>query len=77
MKKKIRIRSVAAIIVTIAFYAFQMYIALIKQFPPMLQGPLHLVFALTLVYIYFPADYNYRKRYVRQQKPKTRRQICS
>ena len=62
MKKKIRIRSVAAIIVTIAFYAFQMYIALIKQFPPMLQGPLHLVFALTLVYIYFPADYNYRKK---------------
>lgn len=62
MKKKIRIRSVAAIIVTIAFYAFQMYIALIKQFPPMLQGPLHLIFALTLVYIYFPADYNYRKK---------------
>ena len=28
----------------------------------MLQGPLHLVFALTLVYIYFPADYNYRKK---------------
>ena len=39
-----------------------MYIALIKQQPPMLQGPLHLVFALTLVYIYYPADYNYRKK---------------
>lgn len=48
--------------VTAVFFAFQMYIALVKQFPPMLQSPLHLVFALTLVYIYFPADYNYRKK---------------
>lgn len=28
----------------------------------MLQSPLHLVFALTLVFLYFPADYNYRKK---------------
>lgn len=61
-KKKVNIRSVAAIVVTALFFAFQMYIALVKQFPPMLQSPLHLVFALTLVFIYYPADYNYRKK---------------
>ena len=56
------IRGIAAILVTVAFFAFQMYIALVKQFAPMLQSPLHLVFALTLVFIYFPADYYYRKK---------------
>ena len=56
------LRSIAAIIVTIAFFAFQMYIALIKQFAPMLQSPVHLIFALTLVFIYFPADNYYRKK---------------
>ena len=61
-KKKLTVRGIAAIAVTVLFFAFQMYIALVKQFTPMLQGPLHLVFALTLVYIYFPADYNYRKK---------------
>ena len=49
-------------IVTTGFFAFQMYIALVKQFPPMLQGPVHLLFALTLVYIYYPADYSYRNK---------------
>lgn len=48
--------------VTVLFFAFQMYIALVKQLNPMLQGPLHLVFALTLVFLYFPADYSYRKK---------------
>ena len=57
-KKKWTVRSIAAVVVTVCFFAFQMYIALIKQFNPMLQGPLHLVFALILVYIYFPADFN-------------------
>ncbi|MBQ7593592.1 MAG: hypothetical protein IJU48_04465 [Synergistaceae bacterium] len=56
------LRMIAAVIVTIAFFAFQMYIALVKQFMPMLQSPIHLIFALTLVFIYFPADYNYRKK---------------
>ena len=60
--KKWNLRNIAAIAVTVAFFAFQMYLALIKQFPPMLQSPLHLIFALTLVYVYFPADYNYRKK---------------
>lgn len=61
-KKKFNLRIASAIAVTAVFFVFQMYIALVKQFPPMLQSPLHLVFALTLVYIYFPADYNYRKK---------------
>lgn len=61
-KKKWTVRSIAAVVVTVCFFAFQMYIALIKQFNPMLQGPLHLVFALILVYIYVPADYNYKKK---------------
>ena len=45
------IRTIAAVLVTIAFFAFQMYIALVKQFAPMLQSPIHLIFALTLVLI--------------------------
>lgn len=61
-KKKWTPRAIAAVAVTVVFFAFQMYIALVKQFPPMLQSPLHLVFALTLVFIYYPADYNYRKK---------------
>ena len=56
------LRTIAAVIVTVAFFAFQMYIALVKQFAPMLQSPIHLIFALTLVFIYFPADHNYRKK---------------
>ena len=56
------IRTIAAVLVTIAFFAFQMYIALVKQFAPMLQSPIHLIFALTLVFIYYPADYGYRKK---------------
>jgi len=61
-KKNLNVRTAAAIVVTVIFFAFQMYIALVKQFNPMLQSPLHLVFALTLVFIYFPADYNYKKK---------------
>ena len=56
------LRGIAAVLITIAFFAFQMYIALWEQFAPMLQSPLHLIFALTLVFIYFPMDYNYRKK---------------
>ena len=56
------LRNMAAILVTVAFFGFQAYIALVKQFTPMLQSPIHLIFALTLVFIYFPADHNYRKK---------------
>ncbi|MBR0256502.1 MAG: hypothetical protein IJQ58_02085, partial [Synergistaceae bacterium] len=56
------LRTIAAVIVTVCFFAFQMYIALVKQFAPMLQSPVHLIFALTLVFIYYPADHNYREK---------------
>lgn len=61
-KKKITFRNISIIVVTAGFFVFQMYIALVKQLTPMLQSPIHLVFALTLVFLYFPADYNYRKK---------------
>ena len=52
--KKWNLRNIAAIAVTVAFFAFQMYIALIKQFPPMLQSPLHLIFCADFGVCVFP-----------------------
>lgn len=61
-QSKFNLRTTAAVLVTLSFFAFQMYIALVRQFAPMLQSPLHLVFALALVFIYFPADCGYRRK---------------
>jgi len=61
MGKKLDIRSTAAIVLTVIFFLFQAYLALIKQFSPMLQTPLHMLFALTLVFLYNPPDKKYRK----------------
>jgi len=60
--KKKTMRNWLAIIVTVVFFAFQMYLALVKQLNPMLQSPLHLILALTLVFLYNPADKAYRKK---------------
>lgn len=60
--KKFDIRKTAVIVVTAAFFCFQIYLALFKQLTPMLQSPLHLVFALTVIYLYMPVDYTYRKK---------------
>lgn len=60
--KKLSGRKLAIIIITIAFVAFQMYLALVKQLTPMLQSPLHLVLALTVIYLYAPADKKYRDK---------------
>ncbi len=57
-----KIRRIAVIAVTAAFFCFQMYLAFVKQLTPMLQSPVHLVFALFLIYMYYPADCQYRKR---------------
>lgn len=54
--KKLTPRNIAMIAVTIGFFAFQMYLALIKQLPPMLQSPMHLFIALSIVYLYYPAN---------------------
>ncbi len=61
-EERSKIRKYALIAITAAFFAFQMYLALFKQLTPMLQSPLHLVLALTVIYLYFPADNLYRKR---------------
>ena len=60
--KKKTIRNWLAVIVTVVFFAFQMYLALVKQLNPMLQSPLHLILALTLVFLYNPADKAYGKK---------------
>lgn len=61
-QKKMDIRKLATIAITVIFFGFQMYLALVKQLTPMLQSPLHLVLALTVVYLYNPADKQYRKK---------------
>ena len=61
MGKKLEWRQAVAIALTVVFFLFQMYLALIKQLPTMLQAPLHLLFALALVYLYNPPDKKYRK----------------
>ena len=60
MEKKIR--NVCAIVLTVAFFIFQMYLALVKQMTLMLQTPIHMCFALSLVFLYNPADKTYQKK---------------
>lgn len=62
MEKKLEWRRLAAIVLTVAMLLFQIYLALIKQFSPMLQTPLHMIFALSLVFLYNPPDKSYRKK---------------
>ncbi len=71
-EKKLSIRKIAMIVVTIAFFGFQMYIALVKQLTPMLQSPIHLVFALSMIYLYAPADAGYRKKITKKAKAEGR-----
>jgi len=56
------IRRTCAIGITILFILFQMYLALVKQFTLMLQTPIHMCFALALVFLYNPTDKNYQKK---------------
>ncbi len=65
-KKALNLRNICMIAVTVFFFGFQMYIALVKQLTPMLQSPLHLVFALTVVYLYNPIDKKYQKKVQKQ-----------
>lgn len=55
-------RKICTIALTIAFFVFQMYLALVKQLTIMLQTPVHLCFALALVYLYNPIDKGYQKK---------------
>ena len=62
MKQKLNVRQMATIVITVAFFVFQIYLSLIKQLPTLLQAPLHLLFALTLVYLNSPPDKGYIKK---------------
>ncbi len=66
MAKKFNVRQIAAILITVAFFVFQVYLSLVRQLPTMLQAPLHLLFALTLVYLNNPPD----KKYIKNLKKK-------
>ena len=57
-----KVRKYCTIAVTVAFFVFQMYLALVKQMTVMLQTPLHMCFALTLVFLYNPIDKGYQKK---------------
>ena len=57
-----KMRRTCALTVTVIFILFQMYLALVKQFTLMLQTPIHMCFALALVFLYSPTDKNYRKK---------------
>lgn len=65
-QKKMDIRKAAIVAITIVFFCFQMYLALVKQLTPMLQSPLHLVLALMVVYLYNPVDKKYRKKVLKK-----------
>lgn len=56
------IRRTCAIGITVIFILFQMYLALVNQFTLMLQTPIHMCFALALVFLYNPTDKNYQKK---------------
>ncbi|MDO5033678.1 MAG: TRAP transporter fused permease subunit [Eubacteriales bacterium] len=66
IKNKLTSRQIALIVVTIAFFLFQLYLALVKQLTPMLQSPSHLCFALAIVFLANPADGKYRKRITKE-----------
>ena len=57
-----KVRKYCTIAITIAFFVFQMYLALVKQLTVMLQTPLHMCFALSLVFLYNPIDKGYQKK---------------
>ena len=56
-----QVRKYCTIALTVAFFVFQMYLALVKQLTVMLQTPLHMCFALALVFLYNPIDKGYQK----------------
>lgn len=66
--KKLTPRMMITIVLTVVFFAFQMYLALVKQLTPMLQSPLHLALALSVIYLYNPADKKYRNKITKQKE---------
>lgn len=56
MGKKSMWHTIVLSTIVVIFVAFQLYIALVKPLDPMLQNPLHLLFALIVVFLVNPAD---------------------
>lgn len=56
MKMKYKSKFLASVAVSIAWIIFQLYIAIVSPLHPMLQSPVHLLFALLIVFINNPAD---------------------
>ncbi len=54
--KQIDLHRVITVIISIVWMAFQTYIILGKPMNPMLQVPVHLVFAMAIIYLYNPID---------------------
>lgn len=61
-KEKRSLRTVLTVAFVAIFLGFQMYLALVKQLPPMQQSPLHLILALVLVYLYYPVNKKHPER---------------
>lgn len=60
--KKISPRKLLMIGFVIIFLCYQMYLALVKQLPPMRQSPLHLILALILIILYNPVNKKHPER---------------
>ena len=54
--KQIDLHRGITVIISIVWMAFQTYIILGKPMNPMLQVPVHLIFALAIIYLYNPID---------------------
>ncbi|ABR46466.1 TRAP transporter, 4TM/12TM fusion protein [Alkaliphilus metalliredigens QYMF] len=56
MEKLIAIgwRKIAIVMVTVTFFAFQMYLAFIRPLQPLMQNPLHFILALAIAILYYP-----------------------
>jgi TRAP transporter 4TM/12TM fusion protein len=54
MQEMHKVRSAFIIVLTLSFLCFQGYIAFIRPFGPLLQNPIHLMFALMITFLYTP-----------------------
>lgn len=60
--RKITPRIMLTLVFVVLFFGFQMYLALVKQLPPMRQSPLHLILALVLIYLNYPVNKKHPER---------------
>lgn len=62
---KITPKAAANITVSAVWIVFQLYLAIVAPLHPMIQSPLHLIFALTIVFINNPADKKSKKAWMK------------